>query len=82
MRGASGDGAGDGAYGQPFGGSGYAPQGTSPFGDTDGFVAFAGQDGGLGALVGQVALSRGQFGLADPAIQGEVVQRLEVFLWD
>src|SRR6266852_2768660 len=39
MRGASGDGSGDGAYGQPFGGSGHAAQGTSPFGDADGFAA-------------------------------------------
>src|SRR6266851_10196368 len=55
MRGASSDGSGDGAYGQPFRGSGHAAQGTSPFGDADGFVALVGQDGGLGVLVRQVA---------------------------
>ena len=51
---------------------------ASPFGGADGCVALVGEDGGLGAFVGQVGLGGGQFGLAGSAVEGEVVERLEI----
>src|SRR5260370_21031890 len=78
MAGLGGDSAEGGADGQPLGGSGHAAEDASTFGGADGFVALAGKDGGLGTLVGEVALGGGQLGLAGFAIQGEIVERLEI----
>ncbi len=82
MAGLGGDSAEGGADGQPLGGSGHAAEDASPFGGADGFVALAGKDSGFGALVGEVALGGGQLGLAGFAVQGEIVERLEILGWD
>jgi hypothetical protein len=42
MRGTGCDCSYGGAYGEPFGGSGYAAQEAASFGCTDGFIAFLG----------------------------------------
>jgi hypothetical protein len=42
VRGAGGDGSGCGAYGEPFGRTGYAVRKASALGGADGFVAFFG----------------------------------------
>jgi hypothetical protein len=42
LRGAGGEGAGGGAYEEPFGGAGEALDGAASFGGADGFVKFLG----------------------------------------
>ncbi len=54
-----GDGAGGGSYGQPFRVASDAAEEAASFSGTDGCVALTGQDGGLGAFVGQVGFGGG-----------------------
>ena len=73
-----GDGTGGGADHEPLCVASDAAEEAASLGGADGFVALAGQHSGLGALVDQVGLGGGQFGLAGSAVEGEVVERLEV----
>ena len=73
-----GDYAGCGTQNEPLGGAGDSAQGTSPFGSADRGIALLGQHGRLGLFVIQVALGSSELGLAGSAIEGEVVERLQI----
>jgi hypothetical protein len=74
-----GDGTGGGADEEPSGGAADAAQEAAAASDAQGVVTFESECGGFLALIGEVALGRGEFGLASFAIDGEIVERLEVF---
>jgi hypothetical protein len=74
-----GDGAGGGADEEPLCGARDAAQDAAAAGDAQGVVAFAGECNGLLVLVGEVGLGSSEPGLAGFAIDGEVVERFQVF---
>lgn len=74
----SGDGSGDGADGEPFGGAANAAPQAAAICGPDGRVTFAGKGGGFGLFVGEIALGSREPGLAGLAIQREIVERLEI----
>lgn len=82
VRGFGGEGAGSGADEEPFGGAADAAPGGAAFGNAHGIVAFFGEGGGLFLFVGEIALDGGELGLAGFAVDGEVVERLQVFSGD
>ncbi len=77
-----GEGAGGSAEGEPLGGAGDAAPGAAAFGDAQGVVALLGERDGFGAFVDEVVLGGGEFGLTRFAIDGEVVEGLEVLRGD
>ena len=80
MGGFGGDGAGGGADGEPFGGAGdAAPERCRRVAILQCVVSFFGEGGGFYFFVGKVALGGGEFGLAGLAVEGEIVERLQVF---
>src|SRR5467141_3327753 len=78
MSGLGGDGAGGCADQEPLGGAGDTAPSAAAASDAQGVVAFVGERGGFVALIGEVALRSGELGLAGFAVDGEVVERLEV----
>src|SRR5713226_10636982 len=79
MCGLAGYCAGGGADEKPFGGAGDASPGAAASSDAQGVVAFARESGGFLALVGEIALGGDEFCLAGFAVDGEVVERLQIF---
>jgi hypothetical protein len=59
-----------------------AAQDAAAAGDAQGVVAFTGEGGGLLAFVGEVGLGSGELRLAGFAVDGEVVERFQVFSGD
>src|SRR5579859_34728 len=76
------DGAGDGSDDEPLHGAAEAlAQGTSA-GEFQGGVSFPAEGLGLRLFVGEVGGGGGKASLAGFAVHGEVIERLEVFVWD
>lgn len=75
-------GAGGGTDKKPFGGASNTAPGAAAFGEAHGVVTLLGERDGFLALVGQVVLRGGEFGLAGLAVGGEVVKRFEVDVGD
>ena len=69
------NGACGGSEEKPFGGAGDTAPAAAAFGDAESVVARFGKGGGLGFFVGEVALGRGEFGLASLTVEREVVER-------
>src|SRR6266851_4426274 len=68
-----------GADEKPFGGAGDTAPRAAASSDAQGVVALVGECSGFLALVGEVALGGGEFCLAGFAVDGEIVERFQVF---
>src|SRR5260370_30991224 len=79
MGGLGSQSAGCGADEEPLGGAADAGPGAAGASDTQSIVAFARKSGGFVAFISEVALGCSELGLAGFAVNGEVVERLEVF---
>src|SRR5260370_1325431 len=79
VRGFGGHRASGGANEEPLGGAADAAPGAAASSDAQGVVAFAGERGGFLAFVAEVALGCGELRLASFAVDGEVVERFQVF---
>lgn len=75
VRGFGGGGTSGGANEEPLGGAADAAPGAAAASDAQSVVAFACERGGFLAFIAEVALGRGELGLASFAVDSEVVQR-------
>src|SRR5260370_8913227 len=79
VRGFGGHCASGGADKEPLGGAANAAPGAAAASDAQSVVAFVGERDGFVAFVGEVALGGGELRLAGFAIDGEIVEWLQVF---
>src|SRR5260370_1024629 len=79
MGGLGSDSAGCGADEEPFGGAADAAPHAAAASNAQCVVAFARKSGGFVAFISEVALGCSEFGLAGFAVDGEVVERLQIF---
>jgi hypothetical protein len=79
MSGFGGNGAGCRADEEPLGGAANTAPYAAASSDAQSVVAFARKSGGFVAFISEVALGRCELGLAGFAVNGEVVEGLQIF---